>query len=172
MVILNLGCGFKKMEGAINVDAFSCCSPDVQWDLNTFPYPWDDNSVDEILMSHVLEHIPDWWQAFNECARILKPGGRYEVRVPDESSATALTYRDHFHVFSLMSFHGIHEANHGTSAWARENKETVPLKLESYSQVPYKKYNWMVKFPWLLRFCAHHMRNFIHEQVFVFSKIP
>jgi ubiquinone/menaquinone biosynthesis C-methylase UbiE len=171
--LLNLGCGYKQIRGGgwVNVDAYECCQPDVVWDLNTFPYPWEDNSVDGIMMSHILEHIPDWWGAFNECARILKPGGRYEVRVPDESSATALTYRDHFHVFSLLSFHGISEANHGTSAWARENKETVPLKLESYQQVPFKQYNWMVRFPRLLRFCANHLRNYIHEQVFIFRKI-
>lgn len=171
--LLNLGCGFKKAQGWINVDAYECCHPDIQWDLNKFPYPWEDNSVDGIMMSHILEHIPNWWEAFNECVRILKPNGCLEIRVPDESSATALTYRDHYHVFSQVSFHGIMEATHGTSAWAHENQEKIPVRMESYQQVPFKKYYWMIKWcPWLLKFCANHMRNFIHEQVFVFRKIP
>ncbi len=169
---LNLGCGSKKFVGQewVNVDAYG--DPDFFCDLNKFPYPWADNSIDHIYMSHVLEHIPDWWSAFTECARILKPGGTLEIRVPDESSATALTYRDHHHVFSQCSFHGTQGAAHGTSAWAKENQNTVPLIPVSYAQVPYAKHQWMIRWaPWLLRFCANHMRNFIHEQVFVFQKI-
>lgn len=84
-VKLNLGCGFKYLAGWVNVDAYQCCNPDVVWDLNKFPYPWENNSVNRIYMSHILEHIPDWWTAFTECARILKVGGTIEIRVPDES---------------------------------------------------------------------------------------
>lgn len=171
---LNLGCGLKKFvgDGWVNVDAYDSCEPDVVWDLNKTPFPWETGSIDHIYMSHILEHIPNWWDAFTECARILKPGGTLEIRVPDESSATALTYRDHFHVFSQCSFHGIKGAAHGTSAWAIENKDSVPLEPVSYAQVPYEKYAWMITWaPWLLKFCANHMRNFIHEQVFVFRKI-
>ena len=169
--MLNLGCGFNKLPEMINVDAYGVCNPDVIWDLNKFPYPWEDNSVDGIVAFHIFEHLIDWWPAFLECARILKFGGTLEIRVPDESSATALTYRDHFHVFSLASFHGIQEAGSGTNAWAHTVKETVPFKLVRYSQVPFKQYNWMLNFPWLLRFCAKHLRNFIHEQSFIFYKI-
>ena len=171
---LNLGCGTKKFIGKewINVDAYRSCDPDIVWDLNKTPYPWESGSIDHIYMSHILEHVADWWPCFTECARILRPGGTLEVRVPDESSATALTYRDHFHVFSIWSFHGIQDAKHGTSAWAREVMDSVPLRMESYNQVPFEKYAWMIKWcPWLLRFCASHLRNYIHEQVFVFRKI-
>ena len=170
-VLLNLGCGFAKKVGWVNVDGFDVCDPDVVWDLNKFPYPWDDNSADAIEMFHVLEHLEDWWPAFEEMARIVKPGGSVEIRVPDESSTTALTYRDHNHVFSLASFHGIQEANHSTNAWAATVVNSIPLKLEGYYQVPHKKYGWMVRFPRLLRFCADHLRNYIHEQRFIFRKI-
>ena len=171
--LLNLGCGYKKFIGEewVNVDAHSICSPDIVCDLNTFPYPWEDNSIDHIYMSHVLEHIPDWWGSFLECSRILKIGGTIEIRVPDESSSTALTYRDHHHVFSMLSFHGIQEASHGTNAWAKTEENSVPMILTGYGQVPFKRYNWMLRFPWLLKFCANHMRNFIHEQVFYFQKV-
>ena len=168
---LNLGCGFKQMVGYIGVDAFG--NPDVKHDLNSFPYPWDDNTVSEIQAHHIMEHLDDWWPAFLECARILKPGGILEIRVPDAASVGALTYRDHFHVFSLLSFHGIQGAEHGTSAWAAEEKNEVPLKLTGYHQVPHKQYNWMTyrPFRWLLAFCANHMRNFIWEQRFIFEKV-
>lgn len=170
-LLLNLGCGTLKWSTHCNVDAFG--DVDVLWDLNTFPYPWADNSVDGIDMYHVLEHIPDWWSAFKECARILKPGGYLEIHVPDESSATALTYRDHHHVFSQNSFWGIAGwQDAGTNNWAATERGSVPLKLMSFTQVPFRKYFWMARWcPWLLAFCAAHLRNFIHEQRFIFRKV-
>jgi SAM-dependent methyltransferase len=171
-VFLNLGCGTNREPNHINVDAFATVNPDVVWDLNVTPYPWAANSVDGIMMYHVLEHLDNWWEAFTECARILKPGGYLRIHVPDESSATALTYRDHVRVFGLASFHGIHGRESGTNAWARTVEGSIPLMQEFYAQVPYKKYEWMIwSCPWLLRFCAAHLRNFIWEQQFVFRKI-
>jgi len=166
---LNLGAGLDHQQGFVSVDAFG--DPDVKHDLNKAPYPWKDNTIDGIIAFHVFEHLIDWWPAFTECARILKPGGSLEIRVPDESSGTALTWRDHHHVFGLVSFHGTMDADHGTNAWAKTVKDSVPLKLESYHQVPYKEYEWMLRFPRILGFCARHMRNFIHEQRFIFRKV-
>ena len=169
-IYLNLGCGSNKLPNYVNVDLYG--DPDVVWDLNKFPYPWADNSVDGIEMWHTLEHIPDWWGAFLECVRVMKPGSYFHVRVPHWNSATALTYRDHFHVFSRLSFHGIQEYSHGTSAWAEKEKNTVPLVLDDYRQVPYKEHEWMVRWcPWLLSWCADHLNGYIWEQRFMFRKI-
>lgn len=173
-VLLNLGCGFLKHEGYINVDAFSVCEPDVVHDLNVFPYPFADQSVDGIEMAHVLEHLDDWWGAILECARILKPGGYLLVRVPDESSSSAGTYRDHKHIFSEVSFHGIQDrSGYGTNAWAMIEDNKVPLVMERYNQVPFKQFNWMTRwgFRWLLPLCAKHLRNFIWEQRFYFRRV-
>lgn len=168
--LLNLGGGLTRAPGWINVDLYG--KPDIVWDLDVTPYPWADNSVDGIKMFHVLEHLDNWWGCFTECARVLKPGATLEIRVPDESSMSALTYRDHKHVFSELSFHGIHGRNHGTNAWAVEVEDSVPLRQTEYYRVPHKKYEWMVTWcPWLLAFCGNHLRNFIHEQRFVFVKI-
>ena len=173
-VFLNLGCGFRKSKQMVNVDAFDICEPDVVHDLNVFPYPWKENSVDGIIMWHVLEHLDDWWGAFCECARISKPGSTMEIRVPDESSGTALTYRDHNHVFSVHSFHGIQDrSGYGTNAWAMIEDNIIPLEMLHYQKIPCGEYNWMMRWPfrWLLGFCANHLRNFIHEQKFLFRKI-
>jgi SAM-dependent methyltransferase len=52
----------------------------VRGDLTALPVP--DASVDRVIASEVLEHIPDDATAFAEIARVLKPGGRVAVTVP------------------------------------------------------------------------------------------
>ena len=176
--ILNIGCGHNKFVGGVNVDAYDTCNPDITWDLNKTPWPWaKDNEYDIIYALHVFEHLDDWWAVFKECARVLRVGGKLEVRVPDESSGTALSYRDHNHVFTAHSFHGIQDGNNivtwrsGTNAWALTQEGTVPFRAVLAGYVPFPKYEWMRHFHWLLQFCARHMRNFIWEQVFIFEKI-
>ena len=172
-ILLNLGCGFKKMDGYINVDKFASCLPDMVLDLNVAPYPWDDNSVDGIKIYHTLEHLQDWYIAFTEIARILKIGSTVEIRVPDESDPNALAYRDHFHVFTRRSFDNVVSGipRSTTNAEFLE-MEVIPLLDVGYAQVPYTRYQWMDKWcRWLLRFCADHFRGFIWEQRFYFEKV-
>jgi SAM-dependent methyltransferase len=52
----------------------------VRGDLTALPVP--DASVDRVIASEVLEHIPDDDAAIAEIARVLKPGGRVAVTVP------------------------------------------------------------------------------------------
>lgn len=82
---LNLGCGENKMDGYINVDIRSEVNPDVVWDLEEFPYPWNDSSIDEIHTSHTVEHIPYQKQdtMMKEFFRILKSGGKLIITCPD-----------------------------------------------------------------------------------------
>ena len=54
---LNLGCGNKLLKGYINLDKFNYYKCDITHDLEKFPYPFKNDSVNEILLSHVLEHI-------------------------------------------------------------------------------------------------------------------
>lgn len=169
-VVINLGCGFRRFEGGINVDGFSACEPDVLWDLNKTPYPWADNSVDAIYAYHIMEHLDNWWDAFSECARILKDRGQLEIRVPDPSSDSAMVYRDHVQVISLFSFDGILNRLGGRkfNSWAA-SQQIVPLVLVKYARVPFQEYNWMPI--WLLKFCAKHLRNYIWEQRLLFVKV-
>jgi SAM-dependent methyltransferase len=52
----------------------------VRGDLTALPFP--DASVDRVMASEVLEHIPDDVTAMAEIFRVLKPGGRVAVTVP------------------------------------------------------------------------------------------
>jgi ubiquinone/menaquinone biosynthesis C-methylase UbiE len=83
---LNLGCGSKILDGFTNVDKYNSYKPDIIHDLEIFPYPFDDNSVDEIILSHVLEHIGQVPDIFNniikELYRICKNDTLIKIAVP------------------------------------------------------------------------------------------
>ena len=83
---LNLGCGSKILDGYINVDKFDYYKPNIVHDLETFPYPFENNSVDEILVSHVLEHIGQSPEIFmkiiKEFYRICHDNSMIKIIVP------------------------------------------------------------------------------------------
>lgn len=85
-VKLHLGCGPNLFEEWINVDGDYCAGqPGVTIHNLTDQYPIPDNTVDEILSVHVIEHImpdkvPDM---LKEWHRILKPGGFVATEWPD-----------------------------------------------------------------------------------------
>lgn len=82
---LNLGCGYNKLEGYVNVDHDPLCEPDVVADLES-TLPFDDSSVDEITLCHVLEHLGQdtktYLNIWKEFYRILKPNGLIKITVP------------------------------------------------------------------------------------------
>lgn len=51
---LNLGAGEDRREGYININHNDLTEPDVVHDLNSFPYPFDQNTFDEILAGHIF----------------------------------------------------------------------------------------------------------------------
>ncbi|MBX4192467.1 class I SAM-dependent methyltransferase [Candidatus Parcubacteria bacterium] len=98
-VKVNFGAsGFNK-EGYINVDIRESVNPDVIHDLNIFPYPFADNSVDRIELTHVLEHLEKPFGVMHELHRILKPGGALYIAVPHFSRG--FTHAEHEHGFDV-----------------------------------------------------------------------
>ena len=79
---LNLGCGREAREGYINVDKFKHDGVDVVWDLNVLPLPFKDNSVDEVICSHILEHLINPYPLVLDIHRILKPDGLFHCKLP------------------------------------------------------------------------------------------
>lgn len=78
---LNLGCGGRPLPGYVNVDIYGD-KVDIRHNLNIFPYPFKENSVDIVRMSDVLEHLDDPRLVLKEIRRILKPGGIFKFYLP------------------------------------------------------------------------------------------
>jgi O-antigen biosynthesis protein len=58
--------------------------------VDVMSLPYGSDSVDVLLCSHVLEHVPDDRRALRELHRVLKPGGWGIVMVPIARSAVTI----------------------------------------------------------------------------------
>jgi predicted SAM-dependent methyltransferase len=85
-------------------------NPDVVWDLNVTPWPFDDNSFDEVHAYEVLEHLGkqgdyrSFFAHFTEIWRVLKPGGQLYGSVPMWDSPWAWSDPGHTRIISKYSF--------------------------------------------------------------------
>lgn len=90
MTKYNLGCGTDKKEGYVNVDKYEIFNPDKIIDLEQFPWDIEDNSANEIILNHVLEHIGETTNCFlnimKELYRISKPFAKIHINVPHPCS--------------------------------------------------------------------------------------
>jgi SAM-dependent methyltransferase len=79
---INVGCGRNILPGWVNIDRIT--HPEVLCaDLNecaTIPLPLPSDSADEILLSHVIEHIPNALPLMQELHRIAMPGAKVTMR--------------------------------------------------------------------------------------------
>ncbi|MBI4661672.1 MAG: class I SAM-dependent methyltransferase [Verrucomicrobia bacterium] len=116
-VVLDIGCGRRKLPGAIGVDRRVVAvasleeQRDVDHDLLAFPYPFADNYADAIHCSHVLEHLPPTNKVMEEFYRLLKPEGLLFIECPHFSWAEAYRHYEHCHFFTAGSFDYFHPKN-------------------------------------------------------------
>lgn len=91
--LLDLGCGKVPFYEAYR-DLISSCtcvdwpgSPHGNLHVDQFcdlsrTLPFDDGTFDTVISSDVIEHLPDPVLAFNEMARVLRPGGKLILNTP------------------------------------------------------------------------------------------
>ncbi len=118
IINLNLACGNVPKEGFIGVDIVDTDSTDIVHDLNQYPWPFEDNSVDEIYCYHYIEHITHvinslssadnrdgLIQFMDEIYRILKPKGKVTIIAPYYKSGRAFGDPTHVRHIGDLSFH-------------------------------------------------------------------
>lgn len=116
---LDLGCGDNKREGFTGVDFVKTPSVDIVHDLFKFPWPFKNESVEEIHCSHFFEHVPARLRPkfMDECHRVLQPGGKITVIVPYYASMRAI--QDFTHEWPPVSEGSFLYFNRG---WREQNK--------------------------------------------------
>lgn len=89
---IDIGCGPNK-KGAdwIGIDQFNFPGVNHVLDVSTAPLPFADGTVEEVHMSHFLEHLDAKGRChlLNELYRVMKPGAKATVIVPHWGSSRA-----------------------------------------------------------------------------------
>lgn len=102
---LNLGCGNKKVPGFTGVDL--CDGADIQCDIRELSFA-PDNSVEEILAVHVIEHFYKWeiQPLLTEWRRVLVPGGKIALECPNLERCALLFLSGATDQFGMWGFYG------------------------------------------------------------------
>ena len=130
-MFLNLGCGLNKIVGAVNVDCAAACVPDIVWDLEDTPWPFESGCADRVALIHVLEHLGETTAGFmaimKELYRVCAPGAEIKIVVPHPRS-------DHFlgdptHVRPINPDMMALFSKESNRRWAAEHRANSPLGL-------------------------------------------
>lgn len=103
-IVYDLGCGsHKSIPSAIGMDIRAVT--DVQGSIDTLPF--ESKSADAIISRHSLEHVLDPAKAIKEWIRVLKPGGRMVIVLPDHGSINTIDpyygNGEHLHAYTMES---------------------------------------------------------------------
>ncbi len=104
---LNVGCGRNIRPGWVNLDHAPLPGVDIVYDLENcgqVPLPLENDSVEEFLLSHLIEHIHNTLPLMQELHRVAAPGARALVRVPHGAHDDAWEDPTHVRAYFANSF--------------------------------------------------------------------
>ncbi len=109
----------------------SALTPDYRLDAKDYKIPFESSSFDFVFSNHVFEHVTDYDAAFQEVARVLKPGGtsinvfpaRYRLIEPHIKVPLAgfVRWRPWYVLWALLGVRNDFQRRLGRLARAREN---------------------------------------------------
>lgn len=180
LVLVNLGCGTVAPESWVNIDTSwnawlhqipflsDFIKTNINWPKNikirdiTKKLQFENNSVDAVYMSHVLEHLdPDVGKkVLVECLRILKPGKYIRILVPDlkvlsvnylkesekKSHSAANNYLASLHIFTPTGSSWLHKIyfflnNTDSHKWMYDRISlTDILKISGFKNISKRSY--------------------------------
>ena len=79
--VLDIGSGNRRLrDNVVTTDIAVGTNIDIQLDAHVLPF--EDASIDRIVIQHVLEHVSSPSRVIAEVVRVLRPGGQAYVEVP------------------------------------------------------------------------------------------
>lgn len=118
MIKLNLGSGRDYKEGYTNIEVSKRHKADLYHDLS-LGIPFNDNSVDEVIAKHFIEHLSDTIFIMNEIWRVCKNNAKVIIEVPHQSNLLAYADPTHKRIFNEESFN--YFCSNGEHYWAHED---------------------------------------------------
>ncbi len=157
---LDLACGQNKRPGFTGVDIAPGEGVDIVHDLETYPWPFKDHSIEEFHVSHYAEHTKDLMKFMNEIWRIGEAGAKVTIIGPYYTSIRA--WQDPTHVRALSE-----------ATWQYFNKSWRELnKLDHYpitcdfditNMVVFFNEPWNQKSEEARRFAQNHYFNAVSD---------
>ena len=135
---LHLGCGWKKRKGYVNIDKREEVRPDQICDIVGLAYP--DDSIEEIYISHVLEHLRKSWGdgVVKRFYKWLKPGGKLYIAVPNLTTVAMFIAEGNEDEILLNWLYGNGEGGEMAHCWGYTEKalrtilKEAGFKVEGY----------------------------------------
>lgn len=153
-VRLNLGCGLNRKPDWINVDRAVAASADMIVDLELHFWPWPDNSVDEIMLHHVLEHLGQRNETFfaiiRELYRVARPGAEITIVVPHPRSDDFMNDPTHVRAITPAVLRLFDRSMN--DEWAKAGRPNSPLGLYLGVDFRIKSLTFLPDEPWFTRF--------------------
>ena len=131
-------------------------------DLRRTPLPFEDDSVDELHASHLLEHVRDPLALMQELHRVAKPGATAVFNVPYGTSDDAFTDPTHARPYFVDSFSYFAQptywrADYGYRGDWQPGYVVLAVDKARYANVPDDD----------VRADIRHLRNVVHEMTAV-----
>lgn len=102
---LNLGCGKDIKEGYLNIDFVKWDDRIRVMDITKLPLVLPANECEEVILSHILEHLPDYPDLIEDLYRVCKHGAVIKITVPHMAARNAWTDPTHCRYFIERTFH-------------------------------------------------------------------
>ena len=105
-ILLNLGCGTRKLAGYVNIDIRKEIMPDLVHDIEGDGLPYESNSVEKVRAWDFLEHVAIGRTIFviEEIWRVLRPGGLFEHYTPSTEMRGAFQDPTHVSFWNINSW--------------------------------------------------------------------
>ena len=128
---LNIGCGRDITEGWANLDLYDYDGKTVSHDLNKLPYPFKDNQFDEILCSHIIEHLDPLKHIdiLRELHRISRNGSIIKIKVPHFSNVISRSHLTHYKLFGYKTLDVVCDNIEGTEKYLKGFFEEISKEI-------------------------------------------
>jgi SAM-dependent methyltransferase len=132
---LNMGCGVNIEKGSVNLDAVALEGVDVVHDLNKYPYPFDNNTFDEVFADNVMEHLNDLQGPMEELSRICKKNAVIDIIVP--LAPTMFAFRDPTHklFFTYRTFEYFTEEEKSLNHYTKARFDIISRKIIFHNRI-------------------------------------